>query len=377
MIKKEDTKEMRNRIKTMAVWGLLFVAVLFCSALLGIASTGNGAAAVGLGFMPMGLAGIVGINWEKGLREAKEKGKDVKTIKEEIVAAFSQVIGNQARQPLRTEKMRGADPNLAATIPIVEVVSDAGVVGQADRGYELIFPEVNMRTVRSSSFKVLDIVGGITFYQQKPGQEAKLSKLGTTSAASVEMLRFTGGLAILDDWIRNNEIYLIDDLFQDADLGWWDKKAQLFYGLLIALDASINVAFDTDISTTINNACASILGDMKNMKTPGPKRFVITCREIDRFKIAKALAAAFINANTNLNEIVYSIQAVNPTTYISEAAFYVSLPGGKNKRGEWEDFNARPAQRNEMVLGADQVWTGAYNGIIGNKKQHRRCALSA
>jgi hypothetical protein len=373
----------KEGVRTLAVWGLIFMGVLLGVALIGVSPMGTTVSAVSLAWLPLagivvgGRSGAKMINWEKGLKEAKAAGLGVAEIKTAIIEAFSSHVKKQAALPLRAEKMRGADANLMANIPIVEVVSNPGAVGEADRGYELIFPEVDMRSVRSSSFKMLNILGGVTYHQQKAGDEAKLSKMPNTSAASVEMLRFTGGLPILDDWIRNNEVYLIDELFADADLGWWDKKATLFYGLLIALDASINVAFDTDISTTINKACASILGDMKNMKTPGPKRFVITCREVDRFKIAKALAAAFINANDNTNEIVYNIQAVLPTTYITESAFYISLPGSQNKRGEWEDFNARPAQRNELILGSDQVWTGAYNGIIGNKKQHRRCALSA
>lgn len=285
-------------------------------------------------------------------------------------------LRKMAAAPLQGEKIRGADPNLMASIPIMEVISDPNAVAEPDRGYELIFKLVDMRGSRVKTFSVLDVLGGVTFYQQEPGEPAKLSPVPSSAKTDVGMLRFTGGIPILDDWLTYNEFYLIDQLMENTIIGWWDKKANLFYSLMIAMDASINVAFDTDISTTINNACASILNSMKTKKNTGPKRFVITCRESDRFKIAKALSASFANANTNLNEIVYNIQAVVPTTYITEAKFYVSLPGLKNNRGEWEDFNARPAQRNELVLGADHVSTGAYNGIIGDKTQHRRCALS-
>ncbi|MEW6115657.1 MAG: hypothetical protein AB1553_01995 [Nitrospirota bacterium] len=315
------------------------------------------------------------INW-KGMKDVK-KGDE----KKQLLNAFSHFARKQASMPVRGQKMRVSDPNLQAMIPIIEVVSDPGVVTDVDRGYELIFKEVDMRQARSNKFPVLDVTGGVTFYQMTAGEEAKLSRLPSTAKTDVGMLRFIGGLPILDDWINYNEYYLIDQLFEDAYLGYYDKKAQLFYGLLIALDSSINVAFDTDISTTINKACAGILASLKTKKAKntGQKRFVITCRESDRFKIAKALAASFANANSNINEIVYNIQAVIPTTYISESHnyFYVSLPGFKNMRGEWEDFNARDAQRNELILGADQVWTGAYNGIIGLAEQHRRCALSA
>ncbi|MBC8413148.1 MAG: hypothetical protein ISR96_02335 [Nitrospira sp.] len=45
-------------------------------------------------------------------------------------------------------------------------------------------------------------------------------------------------------------------------------------------------------------------------------------------------------------------------------------------RGEWEDLNTRPPQRNELKFGADHVWTGSYNAIIAEKKQHKKCLLS-
>jgi hypothetical protein len=88
------------------------------------------------------------------------------------------------------------------------------------------------------------------------------------------------------------------------------------------------------------------------------------------------MAAAFINPNTNNNQIVYNIGALVSTTYVANTSYYVSLPGFKNVRGEWEDLSARPPQRNELHLGADHVWTGAFNGAIAESLQHRRCALS-
>jgi hypothetical protein len=84
----------------------------------------------------------------------------------------------------------------------------------------------------------------------------------------------------------------------------------------------------------------------------------------------------FTNPNTNNNQIVYNIAGVIPSAKIAATSYYVTLPGLKAKRGEWEDLNTRPAQRNELVLGADHVWTGAYNGAIAETKQFRRCSLS-
>ena len=322
----------------------------------------------------MKLYGKQIIDWGKlkSIPEAKQK--------EMILAAISHGLKTVANLPLQqvaAEKMVGADPAmLRGTPPIVMVGTDT--VEAPDRGYEAIFGEVDMRASTSKTFDILNISGGVTFYQQLPGEAAKLSRLPSAAKAAVAMLRFTGGFAILDDWLRFNELYKIDELTSDTVKRWYDKKADLFYGLLGALSSGVNQAFATDDVTTINNACAQIITDMQaaGYGTSAASKFYITCHPSLLMRIYKALAASFLNSNTNNNQLVWQIGGIIPTAKIANTSYYVSLPGVKNKRGEWEDLNTRPAQRNELVLGADHVWTGAYNGAIGESKQHRRCALS-
>lgn len=235
-----------------------------------------------------------------------------------------------------------------------------------------------MTSSTSKTFEIANITGGITFYQVQPGEEAKLSQLPTAGKVDVGMLRFIGGFAILDDWLRFNELYKIDDLTTDTVTRWYDQKANLFYGLIEALGAGVNQSFVADDVTTINNACSQIITDLEaaGYAVSAASKFYITCHPSLLARIYKALAAVFTNPNSNNNQIVYNIAGVIPTAKIAATSYYVSLPGLKAKRGEWEDLNTRPAQRNELVLGADHVWTGAYNGAIAETKQFRRCALS-
>jgi hypothetical protein len=171
---------------------------------------------------------------------------------------------------------------------------------------------------------------------------------------------------------------LIDQLFADTVRRWFDQKATIFYGLLTALGAGINQAFVTDDVTTINRACAGILEDLQaaGYAVDENSQFIITCNPLLKDRIFKALAANYLLPNSNNSKIVHNISAVVSTTKIVSTSYYVSLPGGKSQRGEWEDLNLRPPQRNELVLGAAHIWTGAYNGIIGESKQYKRCSLS-
>ena len=299
--------------------------------------------------------------------------------KEKIAGAISRFMQKVADEPLPMvtgAKMTGPDANLVGVAPIVMVASDT--VKTPDRGYEILFDEVDMRASTSESFDILDITGGVTFYQRLAGEEAKLSGLPVGAKTAVSMLRFIGGFPILDDWLRFNQYYKIDELTSDTVRKWWDQKATLFYGLLAALASGVNESFATDDATTINNACVRIQTDLEaaGYAIDDNPSFWITCHPSLRARIFKALAASFINPNANITQIVWHIAGVINTTKIANTTYYVSLPGHKNKRGEWDDLNARPAQRNELKLGADHVWTGAYNGAIAEIKQHRRCALS-
>lgn len=273
-------------------------------------------------------------------------------------------------------KLSGADANLMGANPVAMVLSNT--VKGPDRGYELLFTENDMRSATADNFELIDVTGGVTFYQQAAGEEAKLSKIPTSAKTLVGMLRFTGGYNLLDDWLRFNQYYKIDALTADTISRWYDKRATTMYGLLTALAAGINEIFVTDDITTINNACAQILTDLEaaGYVVDENSEFVISCNPKLKMRVMKAIAAAFMNPNTNNSQLQFNISAVVSTTKLANTSYYVSLPGGKNQRGEWEDLNLRPAQRNELILGAAHVWTGAYNAIIGESKQHRRCALA-
>ncbi len=297
--------------------------------------------------------------------------------KAKIIGAVAHALKQINDLPHSNVKYAGADDSLTGSDnPIALRMSDT--IKTPDRGYEALFREVDMRQATSKSFDVLDVSGGVTFYQQKPGERAKLSTLPTAAKTAVSMLRFTGGFAILDDWLRFNEYYKIDELTSDTVMRWYNQKATLMYGLITALGSGINQAFDTDDVTTINKACANIMVNLEAAGYPLDENpsFYIVAHPLLRMRLMKALASVFINPNTNNNEIVWPIAGMVSTTKIASTSYYVCLPGRKNQKGEWEDLTARPAQRDELVLGADHVWTGAYNGVIGESKQWRRCALS-
>jgi hypothetical protein len=323
------------------------------------------------------LYGLKVFNWKaiNDIPPAERKDAIIDAARKFLVKLQSSPVA-VASGKAEGEKFVGRDPILMGAAPIMLVMSDT--IKSPDRGYEVLFDEVDMRASSNDTFEIIDVTGGVTFYQQIPGERAKLSRLPATGKASVGFLRFTGGFNLLDDWIRFNKYYLIDQLFADTVRRWYDQKATIFYGLIAALSAAINEAFAVDDVTTINNACAQIL---ENLAAAGyavdeNSQFAITCNPKLRGRVFKALAATYSMPNSNNSKIEFNISTVVSTTKIASTSYYVSLPGGKAQRGEWEDINLRPAQRDELVLGAAHVWPGAYKGAIGEEMQFRRGAVS-
>ena len=363
-------------IKSMAIWALVLVAGLMIFSAGAAFAAHKTAAAVTAFPAPMVLGTLLYgrkmFDWSR----VKELGS-MDEVRKAIIERAAELMKEIGEQPVAREgvKLSGPDPALiGAGNPVVLVQSDT--VKTPDRGYEVLFDEVDMRASSNDAFDVLDVQGGVTFYQIKPGEEVKLSKVSKGALTSVKYLRFAGGLNILDDWIRFNKFYLIDKLFADTTRNWWNKRATLFYGLLAALGAGIDLAYKGSDIATINEACATILVDCEAAGLPVDEnaQFVITCNPMLKARIMEALAMTFQTQGVN-KKIVYNISSVVTTSKIDATKYYVSLPGLNNQRGEWEDLTSRPAQRDELHLGSVNIWTGAYNGIIGQSKQHKRCAL--
>jgi len=369
-------------MKTFKVFGIMLLVLIAAVMVFGIAGAfamDKGAAPFAASAFPLSSFGFAGIVFGRKIFDfgaIKDFATDAEK-KTAIIERASEFMKELLEDPLLydRQKLAGPDSTLQGTAPVASIYTSS--VKTPDRGYEVLFDEYDMRASSNDSFEILDISGGVTFYQVKPGEEVKLSTIPKGALTNVKYLQFAGGVNILDVWLRFNQYYKIEELFSDVILAWWDKKADLFYGLLAALGAGINQAFVTSDIQTINAAAANILADCKaaGLMVPENPDFVITCNPLLKERILTALKMTYETQGVN-KQVVFNVPTVVTTSKLVNTSYYVSLPGFKNKRGEWEDLTAREAQRDEQHLGAVHVWTGMYNGIIGQAAQHKRCALS-
>lgn len=160
-----------KKLKVLGIWGLLVIASLFLAGMLGVASACPEAAigftwlpVIGLGFMKM-------IDWKSGIKAFNDEKKDDRAWekashaekKAEILKAFNEAVSIIQSRPVGKTKMVGPDSALMGAVPIVQVMADP--LKTPDRGYEMIFEEVDMRSVANDTFNLLDVSGGVTFYQ--------------------------------------------------------------------------------------------------------------------------------------------------------------------------------------------------------------------
>lgn len=273
-------------------------------------------------------------------------------------------------------------PNLAATAG--QVVSYFHTnMPELDLGWQQLFTLVDMRESTQDSFEVIDTQLGVSFTQQKMGAEIKVRRNITESKSSVQYLSFGDGIGILDDYLRFQKFWTIEQAVMEFQANAYDKQASLHYGLLTALSSAVDVAFATDDTQTLNKAAAQILRAVhgKGYGASQSSGFVIVCAPENVGRITKMLTASagslIVAYNANVHPVNVHVSAVIATTHVpSDAgAYYLVLPGRKLQRGNWKDLTVE-TQRNIYARGNDWVGEMKFNAIIGNQAQVARVKFS-
>lgn len=309
-----------------------------------------------------------GIDWE-GFGKHRHDPEAVKDMAKDVTAFFKEPFERKGKGV----KFVPSDPNLAGVPSVINVFANSA---EEDFGYERLFGFVDMRKSTAKTFEILDASNGITFEQIKEGEPIKVRGISTVKT-SVGYLKYGGALGFLDDWFRFNQYYLMDDVVRDVRLKYLGTMAQVHYALLTALGSGVNQAFATDDVTTMNNAFAKILLDIKGKGYAAGENpvFKIACGTGLKARIAKALAAAFYMPNTNNNQVVYRVDEVIASSELADDKYYAVLPGAKMKRAVWDDLNAE-SQRDALRRAEDMTWEGKFNAAISDAAQVRRCSLS-
>lgn len=309
------------------------------------------------------------------------KGAPAAMPSEQAISAF--LISDRASKHFSGTKWAvGADtPAVIATANrVIQFARDN--IGEIDLGYTGLFRFVDMRNSQSDSIDVVNTSSAIRFEQNEYGGQIKINRNISASATTLKMMTFSGGVAILDDWLRFNKWYNVQQAVEDLQLSYARDQMDLHYGMLTAVSAGNNVAFTVDDATTFNKAVAGMLRKLD------AKKYVLGANvQVDIVvspeNIGRVLAmlearkgSPMVAYGTQKQPIAFGVRNVIMTTKIAAAenAYYAVLPERKLVRAVWADLTIETARAADYRA-TDWYAHGQFNSNLGDQDQVARVLL--
>jgi hypothetical protein len=276
----------------------------------------------------------------------------------------------------------GDNPALEATAQRVAGFFHSGI-NEIDLGWTNLFQFVDLRSSINTSFKILGASTSMQFKQRAPGEKVEINRNISSTDAVVEYVTYAAGLGILDDWLRFQQYWTIEQTVAEFRGKYYDIQAELHYGLFTALGAGINTAFATDATQTFNNAAASILRAMRasGYALGSGVQFTILTSPEKLGYVLKMLEATrgsqMLAFNANSQPIAYSVANViaSPHVAADDTGYYLIVPGRRLQRATWMDLQIE-SNRDIYKRAVDWVGTGQFNAAVGDTNQVRRVLFS-
>lgn len=276
----------------------------------------------------------------------------------------------------------GDNPALEATAQRVSSFFHGGI-NELDLGWTNLFQFVDMRSANQTSFKVVGANTGMVFKARAAGEKTEITRNIQSADTPVEFVTYSAGLGILDDWLRYQQFWTIEQNVAEFRGKYYDKQAELHYGLFTAQSTGIDVNFATDATQTFNAAAATIL---RNLRSSGyglgaGVQFTILTSPEKLGYVLKMLEATrgsqMVANNANAQPIAYSVAQVIASPYVAanDTGYYLIVPGRRIQRGTWMDLQIETT-RDIYKRAQDWVGTGQFNAVLADTNQVRRVKFS-
>ena len=276
----------------------------------------------------------------------------------------------------------GDNAALAATADRVTNFFQTGL-NELDLGWTNLFQFVDMRSSNLPAFKIIGANTSMVFKQRAPGEKVEIARNIGSTDAPVEYVTYAAGLGILDDWLRFQNYWGIEQTVAEFRGKYYDKQAELHYGLFTAQGTGIDVAFATDATQTFNSAAAAMLRAMRSsgyalgsgvqftiLTSPEKLGYVLKMLEATR-------GSQMVATNSNAQPIAYSVGQViaSPHVPANDTGYYLIIPGRRAQRATWMDLQIE-SNRDIYKRATDWVGTGQFNAAVGDVNQVRRVKFS-
>jgi hypothetical protein len=260
---------------------------------------------------------------------------------------------------------------------------------EIDNGWAQFFDIRDFSTSNVPGFKVRTKSSGLTFSKRPEGGRARIYRV-TGAEQFVGFDTYGGGLEFDQAWIQDQQWWMLEDTIAEFRSKWYRDKAAVMYGLIGAISASYNVAYDTTGATvmdkdinTLNSAAAALLTALKGegyAVTP-QTRLKVLCPIQLKSRLNRALAAQQLSANVSgaSIKVEYNIEPIFSMNVLNAGAacldkWYMGVPGLLNKLGEKMALTAFATFKPEAFATTTVGW-GRYGGYL-NPSQFRRVATA-
>jgi hypothetical protein len=260
---------------------------------------------------------------------------------------------------------------------------------EIDNGWAQFFDIRDFAGTLTPGFRIRETSSGLMFSKRPEGGRARIYRI-TGTEAYVTFDTFGGGLEFDQAWFQDQEWWMIEDTAMEFRSSWYRDKAAIMYGLIGAIGAGQNVAYDTSGATaldkdinTLNTAAAQVLTALKTAGyavTPSTTVKVLSPIQL-RGRLQRALAAQYITPATagahlkvEYNIVpVYSMNVLNAGAACTDK-WYMGVPGFKNKVGEKMPLTVYTNFNIEAFATTSVGW-GRYGGYL-NEAQFLRLATA-
>lgn len=260
---------------------------------------------------------------------------------------------------------------------------------ELDVGWQQFFTTRDFSGTPAPGFRVREVSSGLTFNKRAEGGRARIYAI-TGTEAYVSFDTYGGGLEFDQAWFMDQEWWLVEDTAAEFRSAWYRDKAAIMYGLIGAIAAGYNIAYDAVEATelgkdiaTINTAAAALLTALKALGysvTANSSLLILSPIQL-KARLNRALAATNLlpGASSVSLQIEYNVQPVYSMNVLNAGAactdkWYLGLPGLKNKLGEKMPLTVFSDFKIESFVTTTVGW-GRYGAYL-NPAQFRRLATA-
>lgn len=302
------------------------------------------------------------------------------SMNRESAAAILGAIQNFMQRPARLaeayRRLSVAELTTSDDFP-AKVVDVAKMIqltpSDIDLTYEQVFDIADFTNSNKSGFKVLKATSGLAFKKVMPGERLDVYKFEGEDY-EVTFDDYGGAIGFLNRWFEDEDFVTIENVAKEFRARYYQKKAQFFIGLIEAIAAGANVAYqgtsgDTQVTRDILTINAVIEKLIELTAGTGQvndsTEFIIYAPMRLKGRILRALDTTWHAAKDSVtSEVVFSVKPLFSPNFTDTTKFYGVVPKFMLSGGNRKDLTT-PTQPDILANAQLVAGWGRYGGAVG------------